>query len=65
MHIKKSLIVSIAITMILLCANTNAQLAPGSYGQNFIMTDIAGNVQNLYSYTDAGKPVILDFSAVG
>lgn len=43
---------------------TYAQLSDGSYAKNFHMTDINGNVQDLYSYLDAGKPVILDVSAV-
>ena len=58
------LITFIAISLILLGNQGKAQLADGSYGQNFIMTDIAGVTQNLYSYTDAGKPVIMDVSAV-
>lgn len=50
--------------MVLLVNYAKAQLAAGSYGQNIIMTDIAGATQNLYSLTDAGKPVIMDVSAV-
>jgi thiol-disulfide isomerase/thioredoxin len=45
-------------------SKTYAQLSNGSYAKNFIMTDIDGNVQNLYSYLDAGKPVVVDISAV-
>ncbi len=52
-----------AISLILLGNQGKAQLPAGSYAPNIIMTDIAGATQNLYSYTDAGKPVIIDVSA--
>lgn len=59
--------ISFIFTVLIVLFNLNqlfAQLPDGSYAKNFIMTDIAGNIQNLYSYTDSGKTVILDFSAV-
>ena len=40
-----------------------AQLADGSIAPDFTVTDINGNVHNLYTYLDAGKHVVLDFSA--
>ena len=45
-------------------SKTFAQLSDGSYAKNFTMVDINGNTQDLYTYLDAGKPVILDISAV-
>ncbi len=45
-------------------SKTFAQLSDGSYANNFTMVDINGNTQDLYTYLDAGKPVILDISAV-
>jgi hypothetical protein len=41
-----------------------AQLSDGSYAQPFTMIDINGDTIVLYDYTNAGKPVILDVSAV-
>jgi len=41
-----------------------AQLAVGSTAPDFTVTDINGNVHNLYSYTAAGKTVVLKISAV-
>ena len=40
-----------------------AQIADGSIAPDFTVTDLDGNVHNLYSYLDAGKHVVLDFSA--
>jgi len=47
----------------LLPCNGIAQLVNGSYSPNFVMKDINNNVQNLYSYLNAGKPVLVDISA--
>ncbi len=44
-------------------SSAKAQLADGSIAPDFTVTDINGNVHNLYSYLNAGKHVILDFSA--
>jgi len=41
----------------------SAQLPDGTIAPDFTVTDINGNVHNLYSYLDAGKHVVLDFSA--
>ena len=43
---------------------TKAQLAPNSIAPNFSLVDIAGTTHVLYNYLDAGKPVIIDISAV-
>lgn len=40
-----------------------SQLAPGSFGQDFTVTDQFGEVHNLYNYLDEGYTVILDVSA--
>ncbi|MBC7886196.1 MAG: PKD domain-containing protein [Saprospiraceae bacterium] len=42
---------------------SNAQIADGSVAPDFTVTDINGGVHNLYDYLDAGKHVLLDFSA--
>jgi len=54
----------VALTLMLQGKQVNAQLPSGSYAPAFTLTDIAGATQNLYTYTDAGKPVIIDVSAV-
>lgn len=41
----------------------HGQLPNGATAPNFTMTDLNGNVHTLYDYLDAGKTVILDFSA--
>ncbi len=43
--------------------SAQAQLPNGATAPDFTMTDINGNVHHLYDYLDAGKTVILDFSA--
>ncbi|MFH0867540.1 MAG: choice-of-anchor J domain-containing protein [Bacteroidota bacterium] len=53
-----------AVALILFTNNANAQLTAGSYGENFTMQDYLGTTYSLYTYTDAGKPVIMDVSAV-
>lgn len=42
---------------------SKAQLTDGSISPDFTLADINGNVQNLYSYLDAGKTVYLDIFA--
>jgi hypothetical protein len=62
---KKILLITlIATSLVLMFTQGKAQLADGAYCPNFIMKDISGNTQNLYSYTNAGKAVIVDISAV-
>jgi len=41
----------------------NAQLPAGTIAPEWTLTDLDGNSHNLYSYLDAGKTVVLDFSA--
>ena len=42
---------------------TKAQLADGSTAPNFTFTDMNGNSQDLYTYLNAGKVVVIDVSA--
>lgn len=49
--------------MLLLCTLASAQLPNGSTAPDFTATDINGNSVHLYSYLNAGKPVIMDISA--
>ena len=44
--------------------NIFAQLTSGSIAPNFTLTDIDGNIHQLYDYLDEGKPVLLDFFTV-
>lgn len=41
----------------------DAQLTNGTIAPDFTVTDLNGNTHNLYSYLNAGKHVVLDFSA--
>lgn len=41
----------------------NAQTPVGTIVNNFTLTDINGNTQDLFSYLDAGKMVVIDVSA--
>jgi hypothetical protein len=41
-----------------------AQLAPNSIAPDFSLVDITGTTHVLYNYLNAGKPVIIDISAV-
>lgn len=43
---------------------TKAQLADGSTAPNFTFTDMNGNTQDLYTYLNAGKVVVIDVSAI-
>jgi PKD repeat protein len=62
---KKKLHFQLTIFLMLLsCSFTKAQLNDGTIAPNFNLVDINGNTQNLYSYLNAGKTVVLDFSAV-
>src|ERR1051326_442088 len=45
------------------CGSAFAQLPDGSIAQNFIFKDMNGKTQNLYSYLDSGKTVVIDISA--
>ncbi|HLP12819.1 MAG TPA: T9SS type A sorting domain-containing protein [Flavobacteriales bacterium] len=48
---------------LLVAANATAQTPVGTLVNNFTLTDINGNTQDLYSYLDAGKMVVIDVSA--
>ncbi len=43
---------------------SKAQLKDGDIAPNFTLTDIDGTSHTLYDYLDAGKSVVVDFSAV-
>ncbi len=54
----------LSLTLSFSASTVYAQLPPNSIGADFTMTDYLGNSHHLYSYLDAGKPVIMDISAV-
>ncbi len=53
----------LAVSLIFIGNKGNAQPV-NNYGKNFTMQDYLGTTYSLYTYTDAGKPVIFDVSAV-
>ncbi len=53
----------IALLFVFLFGSTNAQLTNGSIAPDFTATDINGVSHNLYSLLNAGKTVVIDFSA--
>jgi len=57
----KKLLLSVALFAGI--SSANAQLPDGSIAPNFTLTDIDGNVQDLYTYLDAGMTVFIDVSA--
>jgi Secretion system C-terminal sorting domain len=57
----KKVLLSIAMCFSMIAMN--AQTAVGTVVGNFTLTDINGNTQDLYSYLDAGKMVVIDVSA--
>ena len=57
---KKTILLIFALVSLL----SQAQLPVGSTAPDFTVTDINGNTHNLYSYTSAGKTVVLKVSAV-
>ena len=58
---KKALLSMVAAVSISSAAM--AQLAPGSFAQDFTVTDQFGTQHNLYTYLNEGKTVFLDVSA--
>ena len=60
---KKSLHLIAAIALAFSAMETKAQLADGSTATNFTFTDMGGNTQDLYTYLNAGKVVVIDVSA--
>lgn len=49
--------------LLLFTSQVHAQVPDGSIAPDFTFTDINGNSQNLYSYLNQGKYVVLDISA--
>ena len=60
---KKSLHIIAAIALAFSAMESKAQLADGSTAPNFTFTDMNGNSQDLYTYLNAGKVVVIDVSA--
>jgi len=60
---KKTLRSFLFIFGAMLTFTASAQLPDGSIAPDFTITDLEGNVYNLYDILDEGKQVILDFSA--
>lgn len=59
---KKILTLAAAVSL-LVATESKAQLKNGSVAPNFTLTDINGNVHDLYTYLNSGKTVFVDFSA--
>ncbi|MBI3502087.1 MAG: T9SS type A sorting domain-containing protein [Bacteroidetes bacterium] len=60
---KKTLHILAALALAFSFGETKAQLADGSTAPNFTFTDMKGNTQDLYTYLNAGKVVVIDVSA--
>lgn len=60
---KKILPFATAAAMAFFALDAKAQLPDGSIAPDFTFTDMNGNTQNLYSYLNAGKSVVIDISA--
>src|ERR1051325_3067984 len=60
---KKTLHFLAAAALAFSAMETKAQLADGSVAPNFTFTDMNGNTQDLYTYLNAGKSVVIDISA--
>jgi PKD repeat protein len=54
---------ALALMFVLHFCTSNAQLANGSIAPDFTATDINGVSHNLYALLNAGKTVVIDFSA--
>jgi PKD repeat protein len=62
---KKQILLKLAtILFLFLCSSVKAQLNDGTIAPDFTLVDINGNTQHLYTYLNAGKTVVIDFSAV-
>lgn len=53
-----------ALLLVFVCFHSKAQLTDGTIAPDFTLVDINGNTQHLYTYLNAGKTVVIDFSAV-
>ena len=62
---KKLLITKLAtLLLVFACFHSKAQLTDGTIAPDFTLVDINGTPQHLYTYLNAGKTVVLDFSAI-
>src|ERR1041385_9992 len=62
-RMKKTLQLIAALALSFFALESKAQLADGSVAPNFTFTDMNGNTQDLYTYLNAGKSVVIDISA--
>ncbi|HLP54956.1 MAG TPA: T9SS type A sorting domain-containing protein [Fluviicola sp.] len=53
----------LSVSALALVGASMAQTPVGTYVNNFTLTDIDGNTQDLYTYLNAGKTVVIDVSA--
>jgi hypothetical protein len=61
---KRKLLLTITLILGVSAMQTRAQLVVGDTAPDWTFTDINGVSQNLYSYLDAGKTVVIDISAI-
>lgn len=59
----KQLLISVFTASVLSSLNVYGQLKVGDTAPDFTFTDMNGNTQNLYTYLNQGKTVVLDVSA--
>ncbi len=60
---KKLLQIIAVVSLMLYAIESNAQVTNGTLSADWTFTDIAGTSQNLYTYLNAGKTVVIDISA--
>lgn len=60
---KKTLSFLSALVLSVCTLESNAQLPDGSIAPNFTFTDMNGNTQDLYTYLNSGKSVVIDIFA--
>jgi len=58
----KLLHITAFLVIVFFAMKTNAQLPNGSTAPDFTFTDMNGVSQNLYTYLNAGKVVVVDAS---
>ncbi len=59
----KNLILLFAFTLLFFNNSSLAQMPDGSTAPDWTLNDITGTSQTLYTHLNAGRPVVLDFSA--
>lgn len=59
----RKLLLTFSLFLTLAIASLHAQLPDGTIAPNWTLVDLDGNTWNLYSLLNAGKPVVIDFSA--